>query len=102
MAEAEIHYYKEYKETPGRTMPCLHKALFVTCNANMSSPSIIELKDIDPEDIADVLQKVEKSFGFQFGDIELKDVMTFGEFCDIITTMFKVTILTIVRHNEPL
>jgi len=51
----------------------------------MTSPTIIELKNIDPDDIGDVLQKAEKSFGFHFGDTELKDVKTFGELCDIIT-----------------
>jgi len=50
----------------------------------MSSLSYIELRDIDPEDVGDVLLKVEKSFGFEFGDTELKDVKTFGELCDII------------------
>src|SRR5690606_1879544 len=34
---------------------------------------------------SDVLVKVEKSFGFKFGDTELKDTKTFGELCDIIT-----------------
>jgi hypothetical protein len=52
----------------------------------MSSPTTIELKNIDSEDISDVLRKVEKSFGFQFGDTELQDVKTFGELCDIITS----------------
>lgn len=51
----------------------------------MSDTSTIELKNIDPFDISDVLIKVEKSFGFKFGDTELKDVKTFGELCDIIT-----------------
>src|SRR5690606_4006482 len=43
-----------------------------------------QLCNIDPEDISDVLVKVEKSFGFKFGDTELKDTKTFGELCDII------------------
>jgi hypothetical protein len=51
----------------------------------MNHPDTIELKNIDPEDVGDVLLKVEKSFGFKFGDTELKDVKTFGELCDIIT-----------------
>jgi hypothetical protein len=51
----------------------------------MNHPDTIELKNIDPEDVGDVLLKVEKSFGFKFGDMELKDVRTFGELCDIIT-----------------
>ena len=51
----------------------------------MTSLTTIELKNIDPEDVGDVLKKVEKYFGFKFGDTELKDVKTFGELCDIIT-----------------
>jgi len=51
----------------------------------MSVTTTIGLKNIDPDDISDVLVKVEKSFGFKFGDTELKDVKTFGELCDIIT-----------------
>lgn len=56
----------------------------VTCNA-MTDLDTYELCNIDPEDISDVLVKVEKSFGFKFGDKELKDTKTFGELCDIIT-----------------
>ena len=52
----------------------------------MSDTTTIELKNIDPEDISDVLVKIEKSFGFKFGDTELKNVKTFGELCDIITS----------------
>ena len=51
----------------------------------MSDTTTIELKNIDTEDISDVLGKVEKSFGFKFGKTDLKDVKTFGELCDIIT-----------------
>lgn len=51
----------------------------------MNLPDTIELKNIDPEDVGDVLLKVEKSFGFKFGETELKDLKTFGELCDIIT-----------------
>jgi hypothetical protein len=51
----------------------------------MSSPTIIELKNIDSGDLDDVLKKIEKSFDFQFGKTELKDVQTFGELCNIIT-----------------
>ena len=51
----------------------------------MSETTTTELRNIDPDDISDVLVKVETSFGFKFGDAELKDVKTFGELCDIIT-----------------
>jgi uncharacterized membrane protein len=51
----------------------------------MTSLTTIELKNIHPEDVGDVLKKIEKSFGFKFRDTELKDVKSFGELCDIIT-----------------
>lgn len=43
-----------------------------------------ELKDIDSEDISDLLVKVEKSFNIKFGDKELMHISTFGELCDQI------------------
>lgn len=47
---------------------------------------MIELKHIHSDDIGDILVRVEKSFGFTFGKTELKDVKTFGDLCDVITT----------------
>lgn len=44
----------------------------------------IELKNIDPEDIEDLLVKVEDSFDIKFADNELAHVQTFGEMCDHI------------------
>ena len=52
----------------------------------MSGFDTYELCNVDPDDISDVLVKVEKSFGFKFGETELKDTKTFGELCDIITS----------------
>jgi acyl carrier protein len=52
----------------------------------MSDFETYELCNVDPDDVSDVLVKVEKSFGFKFGNTELKDVKTFGELCDIITS----------------
>lgn len=43
-----------------------------------------ELKNVDSEDIGDVLAKVEKSFGFRFAKDELNEVKTFGEMCGIV------------------
>lgn len=43
-----------------------------------------ELKNIDPEDIGDLLEKVEISFDIKFVGDELKNVMTFGQLCDHI------------------
>ncbi len=43
-----------------------------------------ELKNTDPEDIEDLLVKVEKSFGIEFSENELVNIQTFGELCDYI------------------
>ncbi len=50
----------------------------------MSDFDTYELYNVDPDDISDVLVKVEKSFDFKFSGTELKDIKTFGELCDII------------------
>ena len=55
----------------------------------MNDLTTIELKNIDSEDIEDVLKKVEKSFGFKFASTELKSVRRFGELCDIIIDKVK-------------
>ncbi|HEY4209188.1 MAG TPA: hypothetical protein VGM31_20325 [Puia sp.] len=44
------------------------------------------LKNIDPDDVSDVLKKVEKTLEFSFGDNDLESVRTFGELLDIITS----------------
>jgi len=44
----------------------------------------LELKNIDPEDIEDVLKKVETSFDIVFIGNELSHLETFGELCDLI------------------
>ncbi len=43
-----------------------------------------ELKNVDPEDIEDILIKVEKSFNIEFKNNELAYIDTFGEMCDHI------------------
>ncbi len=45
----------------------------------------LELKDIDIEDLEDVLIKVEDSFNFKFTDGEMADVTTFDELCEYIS-----------------
>jgi len=52
----------------------------------MNTQEVFELNIIDPEDISDVLVKIEKSFGFKFAKNELADTKTFGDLCDIITS----------------
>ncbi len=49
-----------------------------------------ELKNTDPEDIEDLLVKVEKSFGIKFHSRELAHVLTFGEMCDHIKSKIRL------------
>lgn len=56
----------------------------------MKQEEIFKLENIDPDDISDVLVKVEKSFKFKFGQTDLKDVKTFGELCDIIVSKIEL------------
>jgi hypothetical protein len=51
----------------------------------MNRPEVFELCNIDSEDISDVLTKIEKSFGFKFGENDLAGIKTFGELCDVIS-----------------
>jgi acyl carrier protein len=55
----------------------------------MTTLEFIELNNIDPEDIGDLLVKIEKSFHIKFGKNELTEVKTFGELCDIIQSKVK-------------
>jgi hypothetical protein len=49
-----------------------------------------ELKNIDSEDIEDLLVKVENSFDIKFGDTELIEIMTFGQLCDHIANKIQL------------
>jgi hypothetical protein len=49
-----------------------------------------ELNNSDPEDIEDVLIKVEKSFNIKFIGNELIGLSTFGELCDHITNKIQL------------
>ena len=44
-----------------------------------------ELKNTDPEDIEDLLVKVETSFGISFAENELAHIKTFGELSDHVS-----------------
>lgn len=50
----------------------------------MTDSDEFHLLNIDPDDISDVLAKVEKSFGFMFARTELESIKTFGELCDMV------------------
>lgn len=49
-----------------------------------------ELKNIDPEDIEDLLVKVETSFDIKFVGDELVHITTFGQLCDHITNKIQL------------
>lgn len=49
-----------------------------------------ELENVDPDDISDLLVKVEKSFNMKFGSTELMHIFTFGELCDHIANKIQL------------
>ena len=49
-----------------------------------------ELKNIDAEDINDLLVNIEKSFDIKFVDTELMHILTFGELCDHIANKIQL------------
>jgi hypothetical protein len=49
-----------------------------------------ELKNIDPDDISDLLIKVENSFNITFSDMELTHISMFGELCDHIANKIQL------------
>ncbi|MFD0795735.1 hypothetical protein ACFQZX_19090 [Mucilaginibacter litoreus] len=50
---------------------------------------VVNLNQIDPEDIGDVLLKVERSFHIKFTDHDLHEVKTFGALCDLVVDKVK-------------
>ncbi len=66
--------------------PLLRQPQTVTCYAMTD----YELNNIDPEDIGDLLAKVEKSFSIKFVGNELVGLSTFGELCDHITNKIEL------------
>lgn len=49
-----------------------------------------QLNNIDPEDIEDLLVKVEDSFDIKFDENEFVHIMTFGELCDNISNKIQL------------
>lgn len=56
----------------------------------MNAIDKIELRNIDPDDISDVLVKIEKSFGLTLKTDSFKNARTFGDICDIISSMIEL------------
>jgi hypothetical protein len=48
------------------------------------SQEIYKLNNVDPENIGDVLVKIQRSFNIKLDNEGLKDVHTFGNLCDVI------------------
>lgn len=58
---------------------------------NSNSAQVLNLNKVDPEDIGEVLIKIEKSFNISLDDTSCKDVKTFGKLCDIVVEKVKQT-----------
>ncbi|MDO6432124.1 hypothetical protein Q4E93_16090 [Flavitalea sp. BT771] len=56
----------------------------------MNAIDTIELRNIDPDDISDVLVKIEKSFGLNLATDSFKNARTFGDICDIISSSIEL------------
>ncbi len=58
---------------------------------NSNSTQAFNLNNVDPEEIGDVLVKIERSFNIRLDDTSCKDVKTFGKLCDIVVEKVKQT-----------
>jgi hypothetical protein len=51
---------------------------------------VVNLSSIDPEDVSDVLLKIERSFNIRFTDEDLTHIKTFGALCDLVVEKVKL------------
>ncbi len=58
---------------------------------NSNNTQAFKLNNVDPEDIDDVLVKIERSFNIRLDDTSCKEVKTFGKLCDIVVEKVKQT-----------
>ncbi|WP_143014138.1 hypothetical protein [Mucilaginibacter pineti] len=56
---------------------------------NLNNTQAFNLNNVDPEDIGEVLVKIERSFNIHLDDTSFKDVKTFGKLCDIVVEKVK-------------
>ncbi len=56
----------------------------------MNAIDTLELRNIDPDDISDVLVKIEKSFGLTLKTDSFKKARTFGDICDVISSLVEL------------
>ncbi|HVW95682.1 MAG TPA: hypothetical protein VHA56_06920 [Mucilaginibacter sp.] len=57
-------------------------------NVKSNTPAF-SLNRVDPEDIEDVLLKIQRSFDIRFEDEDLQGVKTFGQLCDAVVHKLK-------------
>ena len=70
-------------------MPALRQALNVGSNAMAVLDTITKLDDYEDEDIFDVVEKLEKSFGLKFDKNAFYHVKTFGDLSDVFENHIK-------------
>jgi acyl carrier protein len=58
---------------------------------NSANDQEINLKSVGPEDMDDVLVKIEKSFNISLNDTSVNDVQNFGKLCDVVVEKVKKT-----------
>ncbi len=56
---------------------------------NLNNNQAFNLNNVDPEELGDVLVKIERSFNISFEDTSVNDVKTFGKLCDIVVEKVK-------------
>ena len=56
---------------------------------NLNNNQAFNLNCVDPDELGDVLVKIERSFNISFEDTSVNDVKTFGKLCDIVVEKVK-------------
>jgi hypothetical protein len=56
---------------------------------NLKNTPVVNLNNIDPEDVGEVLLKIERSFNIRFTDEDLTHINTFGALCDLVVNKVK-------------
>jgi len=57
----------------------------------LNNVQAINLNNVDPEELGDVLVKIERSFNIRLDEASCKDAKTFGRLCDIVVDKVKQT-----------
>ncbi|WP_431199524.1 hypothetical protein ACRQ5D_10295 [Mucilaginibacter sp. P25] len=67
---------------------------------NTANGQEISLKSVDPEDMDDVLVKIEKSFNISLNDTSVNDVQNFGKLCDVVVEKVKKQMMAVPRSRR--